>query len=77
MQDRRLGARGHALWGTGAGAVLRCCSVEVLVASLGCCLAAVLTRICGRQGARAGAVWGTLRGAVGESGDGAGACWRD
>ena len=29
MQDRQLG--GHALWGTGAGAVLGCCSVEVLV----------------------------------------------
>ena len=26
MQDRRLGARGHALWGAGAGTVLRCCS---------------------------------------------------
>ena len=31
MQDRRLGAGGHSLWGTGAGAVLGCCSVEVLV----------------------------------------------
>ena len=50
-KDRRLGARGHALWATGASA---CCSVEVLVtvrdgrvigdmsgagagAALGCC----------------------------------------
>ena len=28
LQDRRLGAWGHALWATGASA---CCSVEVLV----------------------------------------------
>ena len=43
----------------------RCC--------IGGLLAAVLTRMYGRQGA----VWGTLRHAVGESGDGAGACWRN
>ena len=39
---------------------------------IGVLLASLFWRIQGRQGA----VWSTLRGAAGESGDGAGAFWR-